>query len=474
MKQSVKINTNGLKSFIPEEKIYELLSRKSNDKGRIREIIAKSLSLQRLEPEEMAVLLNADDAGCIAEIKEGAHRLKQEIYGKRIVLFAPLYVGNKCINNCAYCGLRCSNRDIVRTTLNRRELEQEVGRLEDKGHKRLILVYGEHPDYDANFIAGTVKTVYGVKEGKGAIRRVNINAAPLDVEGYKIVKAAGIGTYQIFQETYHRQTYGRVHPSGPKSDYLWRLYGLDRAMEAGIDDVGIGALFGLYDYKFEALALLYHAIHLEERFNVGPHTISFPRIKEALNTDLRQVASFAPSDEEFMRLIAVLRLAVPYTGMILTAREGAAFRHEAVNYGVSQIDAGSDVGVGAYAHEDDDNGNRKKRQFELSDNRSLDEIIGELCDGGFIPSACTACYRSGRTGEHFMSMAKPGDIKKFCTANALLTLSEYAENYAGIKTREKCRRLIKKELQNYPEGRMKQALAGKLLQVENGGQDLFF
>ena len=473
MKLFKEMNVDGLKSFIPEAEIMTLLSTRINDKIMVRDILDKSLSLQRLEPKEMAVLLNADDPEIIAEIKESAHRLKQDVYGKRIVLSAPLYVGNMCINNCAYCGLRCSNRDIMRTTLSRDALVQEVCRLEDKGHKRLILVYGEHPAYNEDFIAESVRTVYGVKNGKGAIRRVNINAAPLDVDGYKTVKAAGIGTYQIFQETYHEATYAKVHPSGPKSNYLWRLYGLDRAMEAGIDDVGIGALFGLYHHKFEAMALLYHAIHLEERFNVGPHTISFPRIKEALNTDLQQVAEFSPNDEDFMHTIAVLRLAVPYTGMILTAREDVKFRHEAINYGVSQIDAGSDVGVGAYSHEGAAE-NSKKRQFELSDNRSLDTIIGELCNDGFIPSSCTACYRSGRTGEHFMQMAKPGYIKKFCTANALLTLSEYAENYASPETRDKCQKLIERELQDYPDGKMKEILRDKLAKVRQGKQDLYF
>lgn len=474
MKQVVKINVEGLRTFIPENEIALLLQKKSNDKVRIREIIAKSQSLQRLEPEEMALLLNTDNPELVAEIKEGASRLKEEVYGKRIVLFAPLYVGNKCINNCAYCGLRSSNQEVVRTTLGKETLKEEVCRLEEKGHKRLILVYGEHPYYDAEFIANSVKTVYGVKDGKGEIRRVNINAAPLDVEGFKIVKAAGIGTYQIFQETYHQETYKKVHPIGPKSNYLWRLYALDRAMEAGIDDVGIGALFGLYNYKFEALSLLYHTIHLEKTFNVGPHTISFPRIQEALNTDTQHIAQFAPSNEEFAKLIAVLRLSVPYTGMILTARESVNFRNEAIKYGVSQIDAGSDVGVGAYSHEGAID-NSKKRQFELSDNRSLDTVIGELCDAGFIPSSCTACYRSGRTGEHFMAMAKPGYIKRFCTANALLTLSEYAENYASLSTKQKCRERIAQELKVFSsEDKMKTILQQKLDKVRQGETDLYF
>ena len=272
----------------------------------------------------------------------------------------------------------------------------------------------------------------------------------------------------------HQETYKKVHPIGPKSNYLWRLYALDRAMEAGIDDVGIGALFGLYDYKFEALSLLYHTIHLEKRFNVGPHTISFPRIQEALNTDTQHIAPFAPSNEEFAKLIAVLRLSVPYTGMILTARESVNFRNEAIKYGVSQIDAGSDVGVGAYSHEGAID-NSKKRQFELSDNRSLDTVIGELCDAGFIPSSCTACYRSGRTGEHFMAMAKPGYIKRFCTANALLTLSEYAENYASLSTKQKCRERIAQELKVFSsEDKMKTILQQKLDKVRQGETDLYF
>ncbi len=469
-----KINVDGLKSFIPEDKILHLLQCKTTDRKRVEDIIAKSLDKQRLNPDEMAVLLNAEDPELVERIKEGARELKRKIYGNRIVLFAPLYVGNDCINDCTYCGFRRSNLELVRKTLAFDELEKEARSLEARGHKRLIMVYGEHPRYDAAFIAETVRKVYAVKEGKGEIRRVNINAAPLDVEGFKTVKAAGIGTYQIFQETYHRETYRSVHPSGLKADYLWRLFAFDRAMEAGIDDVGMGALIGLYHHKFEAMAMLYHTIHLEEKFGVGPHTISFPRIEPALNTDYASHPPFAPSDEEFMKMIAVIRLAVPYTGMILTAREPVALRNEAISYGISQIDAGSDIGVGAYAGEDE-TASGKKSQFVLNDNRSLDEVIGELCDADFLPSFCTGCYRLGRTGEHFMEFAVPGFVKRFCTPNAILTLMEYLLDYASQETMEKGLAAISRELHRMPaDNPMKNHLSQKLDKIVEGQRDLFF
>lgn len=469
-----KIDTTGLTSFIPEDKIHELLSKKNTDRKQVEDIIAKSLAKNSLNPDEMAVLLNTTDPEIIEQIKEGARNLKKNIYGNRIVLFAPLYVGNDCINNCTYCGFRKDNMDIVRKTLTMRELEKETRTLEANGHKRLIMVYGEHPSYDADFIAATVRKVYETKEGKGEIRRVNINAAPLDVEGFKIVKDAGIGTYQIFQETYHQQTYKSVHPSGLKADYLWRLHSFDRAMEAGIDDVGMGALIGLYDHKFEAMAMLYHTMHLEEKFGVGPHTISFPRIEPAIGSDLANNPPFAPSDADFMKMIAVIRLAVPYTGMILTARENVELRNEAIGYGISQIDAGSDIGVGAYSKEDSVTSD-KKSQFVLNDNRSLDQVIGELCEADFLPSFCTGCYRLGRTGEHFMEFAIPGFVKRFCTPNAILTLTEYLIDYASPETREKGLKAIQRELDKIPsDNPLKQKLLDKLNKVKNGERDLFF
>lgn len=469
-----KIDVDGLTSFIDEAKIEELLGKKGNDVVRVREIIAKSLAKNRLNPDEMAVLLNVDDPELVAEIKEGARELKRRIYGNRIVLFAPLYIGNDCINNCVYCGFRASNMDIVRRTLTMKELEKEVRALETRGHKRLILVYGEHPRYDADFIYDTVRKVYETKEGKGEIRRVNINAAPFDVEGFKKIKSAGIGTFQVFQETYHQKTYANVHPSGLKANYLWRLYAFDRAMEAGIDDVGMGALIGLYDHKFEALAMLYHTIHLEEKFGVGPHTISFPRIEPAIGTDFANRPPYQTSDEDFMKMIAIIRLAVPYTGMILTAREPIALRNEAISYGISQIDAGSDIGVGAYGQEDEVE-SAKKSQFVLNDNRSLDRVIGELCEHGFLPSFCTGCYRLGRTGEHFMEFAVPGFVKKFCTPNALLTLTEYLIDYASPEVKAKGLARIKAELADIPDTNpIKQQLLEKLSRIEIGERDLFF
>ena len=468
-----QINTEGLKSFIPESEIEQLLKKPLADKAQIRDIITKSLSKQRLDPPEMAALLTAQDADIIAEIKAGAEQLKKNIYGNRIVLFAPLYVGNKCINDCTYCGYRSSNQSLERKTLSKTELLDEVKALEAKGHKRLILVFGEHPDYNPSFIADTVRSVYATKVRRGEIRRVNINAAPLDIEGFRTVKAAGIGTYQIFQETYHRPTYEKYHPKGLKADYLWRLYAFDRAMEAGIDDVGMGALIGLYDYRFEALAMLYHTIHLEQKFGVGPHTISFPRMEPALDTSLASNPPCPASDDEFTKMIAAIRLAVPYTGMILTAREPVEIRNQAINFGISQIDAGSSIGIGAYAESNDET-ERKRSQFELSDRRSLDTVIGELCEHGFIPSFCTGCYRLGRTGEHFMEFAIPGFVQKFCTPNAILTLTEYAEDYASAETKRKCMAAIEREMQAMPESDFKNYLRRKLRKTQSGKRDLYF
>ena len=469
-----KIDTEGLISFIPEEKIKDLLSQKKNDKIRVREIIAKSLAKNRLNPEEMAALFNTDSPEINEEIAQGAKDLKKKIYGNRIVLFAPVYIGNDCVNNCSYCGFRKDNVDVIRKTLTMQELEREAKALTKTGHKRLIMVYGEHPTYDADFIHDTVQKVYATKEGKGEIRRVNINAAPLDVEGFKKVKSAGIGTYQIFQETYHQPTYKSVHPSGPKSDYLWRLYAFDRAFEAGIDDVGMGALIGLHDHKFEAMSMLYHTMHLEERFNCGPHTISFPRIEPAIGTNFASNPPHKVSDKEFLKMIAILRLSVPYTGMILTCRENIALRNEAMSYGISQIDAGSDIGVGAYSKEDTII-SAKKSQFVLNDDRSLDQVIGELCDSGYLPSFCTGCYRLGRTGEHFMEFAIPGFVKKFCTPNGILTLLEYVMDYASPETKEKAVKAIHKELSAIPdENTLKQKLLSRVEEVKLGKRDLYF
>ena len=469
----MKIDTTGLKSFIPEDEIFDWLEKTKNPSTeRVHEIIQKSLDKNRLDPEEMAILINVEDPSLVEEIFAGARELKQRVYGNRIVLFAPLYIGNECINNCQYCGFRCTNKEVSRKTLSFPELENEVEALVNRGHKRLIMVYGEHPKYDAQFIHDTVKTVYAQKHGNGEIRRANINAAPLDIEGFKKVKSAGIGTYQIFQETYHQKTYKEMHPSGPKSDFLWRLHGLDRAQAAGIDDIGIGALMGLFDWRFETMALLYHTIHLEEEFNVGPHTISFPRIEPAIGTDLCDRPPYEVSDYDFKRLVAILRLAVPYTGLILTCRESVELRNEIIQFGVSQIDAGSDIGVGAYSQDDDEA--YKKSQFVLNDGRSLDQVIRELCEADFIPSFCTGCYRLGRTGEHFMEFAIPGFVKRFCTPNAVLTFLEYMEDYSSPETKKVGMQQIERELERMPEGDQKTQLIDRIEQIKNGDRDLYF
>ncbi|NLO11730.1 MAG: [FeFe] hydrogenase H-cluster radical SAM maturase HydG [Candidatus Cloacimonetes bacterium] len=469
----MKIDTQGVKSFIPTQKINELIASESHaSESRIREIIAKSLDKNRLNPEETAALLSVTDPELKHLIQEGAKELKERIYGNRIVLFAPLYVGNECINDCVYCGFRISNKECQRATLTHQQLIDETKSLVETGHKRLIMVYGEHPMYSPEFIAETVQTVYDTKYKKGEIRRVNINAAPLDIEGFRTVKSVGIGTYQIFQETYHEETYGKLHPSGPKSSYLWRLDGLDRAMQAGIDDLGIGALMGLYDWKFEVMGLLYHTIHLEDRFGVGPHTISFPRIEPAIGTDFALHPPYQVSDEDFKLLVAILRLSVPYTGMILTAREPIAIRNEVLQYGVSQIDAGSSIGVGDYSAKDDES--RRKSQFVLGDTRSLDDVIYELAQSGHIPSFCTSCYRAGRTGEHFMEFAVPGFVKRFCTPNALLTFGEYLYDFSSQRTLDAGLKLIDKELAAIEDPVMQNAVKEKLEELKAGKRDMYF
>lgn len=465
---------NELKSFIDDERIFSLLEEgKRATREEILEIIQKSLSKQRLDPIETAKLINVEDEELLNEIFKAANILKEEIYGDRIVFFAPLYIGNKCINNCRYCGFQRDNPAIERKTLTLDELREQVKILESKGHKRLILVYGEHPDYDADFIAETMKTVYDTKNRNGEIRRVNINAAPMEVEDYKKLKEAGIGTFQIFQETYHQETYSYLHPQGDmKGDYLYRLYGLDRAMEAGIDDVGIGALFGLYDWRFEVMGLLFHAIHLEEKFGVGPHTISFPRIEPALNNEYYDQTQYKVSDEDFKKIVAILRLSVPYTGMILTARETKEVRKEIIPYGISQIDAGSRIGIGGYTL---DTLIPTKEQFQLGDTRDLDDVVREMSEMNFLSSFCTACYRSGRTGEDFMCIAKPGDIQHFCAANGILTFKEYLIDYASPETKVMGEKMIEKELEKIGKEspNRRELIENKIKLIEEGQRDVY-
>ena len=469
--EKLRIPDERMKPFIDEDEIWDLINNVKPDKYMVRDVIAKSLDKQRLTLKETAVLINSSGTELFEEIKEGAKELKKRIYGNRIVLFAPLYISSKCTNNCQYCGFRVSNKDQVRKTLTDEELVKEIEALEDNGQKRLILVYGEHPECNAEFIAHTVDLAYSTKKGKGEIRRVNINAAPLSIEDFRTVKKAGIGTYQIFQETYSPTAYKWYHPSGPKANYEWRVTAMDRAQEAGIDDVGLGALIGLYDWRFEVLGLVRHTNHLEACYNVGPHTLSFPRIKDASNLNIS--TKYFPTDEEFVKLIAILRLAVPYTGMILTARESPAIRREAMQFGVSQIDGGTKLEVGSYSEDENDNQNLDREQFKINDSRTLSDVIDELITDDFIPSFCTACYRLGRTGEHFMEFSVPGFIKKYCTPNAILTLSEYLCDYAKPELAAKGWKAIERSLSQVDPSILEEAKA-KILRIKNGERDLYY
>jgi 2-iminoacetate synthase len=465
--------SQGAVDFIDDAYLTQLLDGPKPEPQAVRDVISKSLAKQPLTVEETAVLLRTDEPELLESVYGAAKTLKETVYGNRIVLFAPLYVGNNCVNDCSYCGFKRSNNLAVRRTLTAEELRAQVLKLESAGQKRLILVFGEHPCYDAEFIAAQVRNVYGTRNGHGEIRRVNINAAPMDHEGYRTIKAAGIGTYQIFHETYHHETYRRVHSEQTrKGNYLYRLDGLSRALEVGCDDVGIGVLFGLYDWRFEVLGLVAHANYLRARYGVGPHTISFPRLRPACGVVLPGLAS--ARDADFKRVIATLRLAVPYTGLILTSRENAELRRDLMRFGVSQIDAGSRIEIGGYT-ETDDRQIADREQFELGDTRSLDNVMRELLQDGYIPSFCTACYRLGRTGEHFMEFAIPGFIKHYCTPNALTTLTEYLVDYASPETRCAGEERIKSELDKMDGEPIKVEIGKRLSRInETEDRDLYF
>ncbi len=464
--------SNQAVDFIDDVRLDRLAQETREDAVRVREIVAKSMTKAPLSVDEVAALTAVQSEDLTEELFEAARELKRNVYGNRIVIFAPLYIGNHCINDCHYCAFRRSLRSTVRKTLNTGELDVQVRALEKAGHKRLILVFGEHPDYTPEFIAKSVEQVYEIKEGNGEIRRVNINAAPLNSDGFKRVKEAGIGTYQIFQETYHHETYGRVHPPQThKGDYLYRLDGLTRAYAAGCDDVGIGALFGLYDWRFEVLGLVTHSLHLADRFGCGPHTISFPRIRPAHGVDVDP--RYAVSDADFKRLVAILRLAVPYAGMILTAREPVEIRREVMEFGVSQIDAGTRIELAGYT----ENGEQdlRREQFQIGDMRSLDEIMRDLMDHDYVPSFCTSCYRQGRTGEQFMEFAVPGFIEQFCTPNAILTLAEYLEDYASPDTQRAGLAMIGREIDRMEDAEMKASVAKRLAEIrQESKRDLYF
>ena len=428
----------------------------------------------RLDPRDTAILIQNQDPETIAEMFLLARRLKQEVYGDRIVFFAPLYVSDECANNCAYCGFRSSNRMMERATLSADEIEREVRLMIAEGQKRTILVYGESPKTGIDYLCDSIQTVYGVKADNGEIRRANINCAPLSRDDLARLKDVGIGTYQVFQETYHHDTYRQVHPANTiKGHYRWRLYAMDRALDAGVDDVGIGALFGLYDWRFEVMGLLHHAIHLEQTFNgVGPHTISFPRITPATGTPFSEHPEYAVSDADYMKLVAILRLSVPYTGLICTARETPEVRREVLALGVSQIDAGSRIGVGGYA-ESAGNALPDKEQFSLGDVRPLDEVVQQVCETGNIASFCTACYRMGRTGEEFMGLAKSKFVHNFCIPNAIFTLKEYVLDYAGDQTRQTGERVIAEHLERFVGTPTHERVVKGLERLERGERDLF-
>jgi 2-iminoacetate synthase len=405
----------------------------STDTVRVAELLAKARELSGLSIDEVAALCAVTDEEQMQQLFETARFVKESIYGRRLVLFAPLYVSNLCANECLYCAFRVRNTSVHRRALSQPEIATEVKALIDQGHKRVLLVAGEsYPEEGFSYVLDAVKTIYSVTSGNGSIRRVNVNVAPLTIEEFRQLKAMNIGTYQLFQETYHHATYREVHLAGKKRDYDWRVTALDRAMEAGIDDVGIGVLFGLYDWRFELLALMQHVAWLEKKFGVGPHTISVPRIEPATGSAMASAPPWAVHDRDFKKIVAILRIAVPYTGIILSTRENADMRRAALSLGVSQISAGSRTNPGGYAAGstlDDES------QFSLGDHRSLDEVIRDIASMGYIPSFCTGCYRLGRTGGDFMDLAKPGEIKLHCDPNAIATFTEYLEDYASPSTK---------------------------------------
>lgn len=459
--------------FIDPDEIWSFIDSAEPTPEAVRAIIQKSLNKQRLSLADTAVLVQTTDPVLVEEIKEGARELKRRVYGNRMVLFAPLYLGNLCQNNCLYCGFRSTNKEQQRVTLTQEQIVKEVEALESVGQKRLVLSLGEHKSYDAEFLAQCVRTVYSVKKGNGEIRRVNLNAAPLDHDGFKLVHEAGIGTFQIFQETYHPESYKHYHVSGPKRDFDWRLTAFDRAQDVGLDDNGFGVLFGLYDWRYEVLALVRHTNHLEACYNVGPHTISFPRIKDA--SAMNVSPEYMVNDEDFVKLIAILRLAVPYTGLILTAREPSVIRKAALEFGVSQLDGGTKLEIGSYAEEEHpESQDLKREQFKINDDRSLAEVVDDLLENKYIPSFCTACYRRGRTGEHFMEFSVPGFIKRFCTPNAVLTLAEYIVDYASPATAEKGWRLIDETIADLEGDKFKDELVSRLEKIKQGERDLYF
>ena len=463
-----------MKDFIDDSKIESILDRAARpERPQIEEIIAKAGELKGLTPEDTAVLLQTEDRELIGMIRQTARKIKQAIYGNRLVLFAPMYIANHCSNDCLYCGFRRSNKELTRVALTMEQIENEVRVLEREGHKRLLMLCGEHPNRSSlDYFVEAIDTAYAVKTEKGGeIRRINVEIAPLTVPEFRRLKETRIGTYVLFQETYHHGTYTRMHPSGPKADFAWRVTAMHRAQEGGISDVGIGALFGLYDYRYEVLGLLSHARQLEKDCGVGPHTISIPRLQPAMNAPAAITPPCPVRDEEFKTLVAILRLAVPYTGMILTTRESPEMRNEVFNLGVSQISAGSRTDPGGY--EKDSSERFRAAQFNLGDTRTPDEVIHDITLMGHIPSFCTACYRLGRVGKDFMDLAKPGLIQKFCRVNAIMTFKEYLLDYASPQTRMAGEKLLERLVVETKGAGTRRTVTTRLAQLESGQRDLY-
>ena len=461
--------------FIKDDEINSLIAKGKelvSDKELVREIIEKSKSAEGLTPEETAVLLNLEDKELIEEMFKAARQVKEKLYGKRLVVFAPLYVSNYCVNNCTYCGYKYCNNELKRKKLNKEQLIEEVKVLESLGHKRIALEAGEDPvNAPLDYILDCIKSIYSIKFDNGSIRRINVNIAATTVEDYKRLKDAEIGTYILFQETYHKPTYERLHVSGPKHNYNYHTTAMHRAREAGIDDIGMGVLYGLYDYKYETLAMLMHAMDLEETTGVGPHTLSVPRIRPAENVSLENYP-YLVDDEDFKKIVAILRLAVPYAGLILSTREEPGLRDEIIALGVSQVSTGSCTGVGGYSEAYSDP--EEKPQFEVGDHRSPVEMIESLMEAGYIPSYCTACYREGRTGERFMDIVKSGELYKICEANALITLKEFIDDYGTDRTREIGDKLIKKSIDEIDNESFRKSVEEKINKISNGTRELRF
>jgi 2-iminoacetate synthase len=460
--------------FIDDAEIRETLAyAEGNKRNRplIEGLIQKASLCKGLSHREAAVLLDCDEPDLVDKIFKLAEDIKRRFYGNRIVMFAPLYLSNYCINGCVYCPYHAKNKSIPRKKLSQEEIRKEVIALQDMGHKRLALETGEHPiESPIEYVLESIKTIYSIHHKNGNIRRVNVNIAATTVENYRKLKEAGIGTYILFQETYNKQQYEALHPFGPKSDYAWHTEAMDRARAGGIDDMGIGVLFGLNGYRYDFVGLMMHAEHMEAALGVGPHTISVPRIRPADGINPEEFADAVP-DDKFLHIVAVIRCAVPYTGMIISTRESQKVRERVLDLGISQISGASRTSVGGYAEDDRE---KDTAQFDIADNRTLDEVVKWLMELGYIPSFCTACYRAGRTGERFMKICKSGKIQDCCTPNALLTLKEYLLDYASPETRELGRKLIRQEVEKLSNEALRAAVREDLSKLEAGARDLRF